>query len=333
MSVSPAAQPAPRTGPTMAQREARLAYAMLLPTTIVVLAIVVFPVIWNLWLAFKPIELGGLQSADLWSPADLTFKNFARVFRGVTLWPLADFDLGRFGQLLGTTLLYTIFGTILSLIMGLAAALLARDVFPGRQIFRGLILFPYIAPVVAVAFVWKMMLNAQFGIINELGVRWFGWQRISFLSQRYLELHLFGLEVKWPLALTMVILFEGWRYFPFAFLFFLSRLQALPSELYEAAAVDGAIPSQRFWYITLPQLRSVFATLLLLRFIWTFNKFDDIFLLTGGGAGTQVMTVQIYDFLFGQYKVGAASALAVVLAIVLAIFLLIYFRYLAVEEE
>jgi multiple sugar transport system permease protein len=130
-----------------------------------------------------------------------------------------------------------------------------------------------------------------------------------------------------------VILFEGWRYFPFAFLFFLARLQALPDELYEAAAVDGAVPSQRFWYITLPQLSGVFATLFLLRFIWTFNKFDDIYLLTGGGAGTEIITVQIYEYLTGRSNIGAASALAVVLALFLIILVPLYVRFVAREES
>lgn len=300
---------AARKGPTLAQREARLAYSMLFPTFIVVLLIVVFPVIWNVWLAFKPIKLGDLQTADLWAFTDLTIGNFNRVLRGRNFWPVV-----------GVTLTYTICGTLLSIFMGLCAALLARDVFPGRQVFRGVVLFPYIAPVVAVAFVWRMMLNEQFGFINEVADVWFGLERASYLSQR-------------PLALVMVILFEAWRYFPFAFLFILARLQALPRDLYEAAAVDGALPSQRFWYITLPQLRGVLGTLFLLRFIWTFNKFDDIFLLTGGGAGTEVITVKIYDYLFGQFRVGAAAALSLVLAAILIVFLTLYFKFIAVEEE
>jgi multiple sugar transport system permease protein len=130
----------------------------------------------------------------------------------------------------------------------------------------------------------------------------------------------------------MVILFEAWRYFPFAFLFILASLQALPEDLYEAAAVDGAAPSQRFWYITLPQLRPVLATLFLLRFIWTFNKFEDIFILNGGVAGTEVITVRIYNLLFGQFRVGAAAALAIILALILGFLLTLYFRYVIKEE-
>ena len=86
-----------------------------------------------------------------------------------------------------------------------------------------------------------------------------------------------------------MIAFEAWRYFPFAFLFMLARLQAVPGELEEAARVDGATPTQRFRHILLPQLRPVIALLAVLRFIMTFNKFDDVYLLTGGGAGTEVV--------------------------------------------
>ena len=85
------------------------------------------------------------------------------------------------------------------------------------------------------------------------------------------------------------MLFEGWRSFPFAFLFITARLQAIPESLEEAAMVDGATPTQRFRYIVLPQLLPTLAVLTVLRFIWTFNNFDDIYLLTGGGSGTQVV--------------------------------------------
>jgi multiple sugar transport system permease protein len=314
---------------TLGQREERLAYLLVAPSMLIIFMIVIFPVLWNLWLAFKPVQLRDLGTANLWNPNDLTLANFRYVFRGVNL---SEFDLGRFGTLLSTTLIYTFGSAFLTLLMGLTAALLARDAFPGRQIFRGTILFPYIAPVVAVAFIWRMMLNAQFGVINELGSNWFGMPRTDFLTQRFADISLFGLDMRWPLALSVVILFEGWRNFPFAFLFFLARLQALSSEMYEAAAVDGAVPSQRLWYITLPQLQGVIGTMLLLRFIWTFNKFDDIFLLTGGAAGTEVLVVRVVNLLFGEFRIGAAAAMAMVLALILVGFMLLYFRYVAVKE-
>lgn len=306
---------------TLAQREARFAYRLLLPTFLIVLLIVIVPVLWNLFLSFKPVQLADLGAGGLLSIDDLTLRNFERILTGRRFWPV-----------LWTTIVYSVVSTVLAILLGLAAALIAKDAFRGRGLFRGVLLVPYIAPIVAMAFLWRMIFNAQFGVFNEFTSEVLGWQRIDFLSQRTLDVPFLGMELSWPLALTMVILFSAWRYFPFAFLFILARLQALPEDLYEAAAVDGAVPSQRFRYVTLPQLWPVLTTLFLLRFIWSFNKFEDIWLLNGGVAGTEVITISIFDLLFGQFQVGRAAALATVLAVILAIMLILYFRYVLKEE-
>ena len=111
-----------------------------------------------------------------------------------------------------------------------------------------------------------------------------------------------------------MIAFEAWRSFPFAFLFLTARLQAVPGTLEEAAHVDGATPTQRFRYVVLPQLLPTIAVLSVLRFIWTFNSFDDIYLLTGGGAGTEVVSVRVFNALTARGDIGVASAQALVLA-------------------
>jgi multiple sugar transport system permease protein len=123
-----------------------------------------------------------------------------------------------------------------------------------------------------------------------------------------------------------------WRSFPFAFLFLTARLQAVPDSLEEAARVDGATPTQRFRYVVLPQLMPTIAVLCLLRFIWTFNNFDDIYLLTGGGSGTEVVSVRVYNYLIARQDIGAASAQALVLAGVLIVLVAIYLRFAAREE-
>jgi multiple sugar transport system permease protein len=295
---------------------------MLAPTFTLVLALVIFPVIWNLWLSLKPVSLGDLRGASLWK-FNLTLENFQKVF--------SDPD---FVSALLTTLIYTIAGSTLSILLGLIAALLVHEEFPGRGLVRGLFITPYIAPVVAITFTWGFILDPQLGVLNWVGVdRGLLAQPIPFLSQRWWDLELMGISVRLPLALTSVILFEGWRYFPFAFLFILARLQAIPDELYQAASVDGASPFQRFRHITLPQITGVLSTLFLFRFIWTFNKFDDIFLLTRGQAGTKVLTIKVYDYAFGEFNIGASSAVAMVLFGVLSIFLLIYFRWVAKESD
>src|SRR3712207_3556665 len=131
----------------------------------------------------------------------------------------------------------------------------------------------------------------------------------------------------------MVIAFESWRSFPFAFLFLLARLQAISPELEEAARSDGATPTQVFRYIILPQLLPVIALIAVLRFIFTFNAFDEIYLLTGGGAGTQVLATQVYSFLSARNDVGGAAAVASFMAVLLAIFLVVYMKWFAGKEE
>jgi multiple sugar transport system permease protein len=195
-------------------------------------------------------------------------------------------------------------------------------------------LLPYVAPVVSVTFVWTIMLDPELGIINAIGADFLGWaDRIPFLTQESGTLSIFGLDLGVPTALIVVILYQAWRYFPFSFLFILARLQALPAELDEAARVDGATPLQRFWRITLPQLQGVIALLTVLRFIWTFNEFDDIYLLTQGGAGTEVVSVRVFRYLTGRGDIGAAAALSLVLALLLAVLLFLYFKFFVGRVE
>lgn len=246
-----------------------------------------------------------------------TLANFRRFLGSPEFWPTFR-----------VTLAYTVFGTLASIVLGLFAAQLLNVRFVGQGFLRGLFLFPYVAPIIAVAFAWAFLLDPLSGSVNALGLRFELWQRpISFLSQRSVPLDLFGLRLELPLALSTVIAFEAWRYFPFAFLFILARFQAIPRDMYEAAEVDGATSWQQFWFITLPQLVGILSTLFLLRFIWTFNKFDDIFLLTGGAAGTKTLTIAVFDEAFARQDLGAGAAVAVVLFFILAVFLVFYFRY------
>jgi multiple sugar transport system permease protein len=301
-----------RPGP-LARREARAGLALISPTLVVVLVMVIIPVLWTLLLAFQDVRLINLRQTGLFG--NYTLHNFTNV--------LTSPD---FVSSLTSTLVYTIGGTVGSIALGLVAALVVRRPFRGRAIVRGAMLLPYIAPVVAATFVWEVMLSPQFGITNQIGTRLLGWKRaVPFLSEQTGHLSLFGAHVSVPTAMITVIAFEAWRYFPFSFLFILARIQAIPGDLEEAAKVDGAAPSQRFRHIILPQLRGVIAVLAVLRFIWTFNKFDDVYLLTGGGAGTQVASVRVYELLTSQADVGGAAAQAMVLAAVLMVCLLVYF--------
>jgi multiple sugar transport system permease protein len=323
MATTGVARPAAgRRTLTLRRRESRAGLLFVSPTLLVVLVMVVLPVLWTVLLAVQRIRLSGIRRVGVFG-AEYTLRNFERLLGS------PDFLTS-----LRVTLLYSILGTALSIGLGLLAALVVRSAFPGRTLVRAAMLLPYVAPIVAVAFVWQVVLNPQFGILNAFGTKQLHWaDAIPFLSQERGTISLFGLHLGVPTALIVVILFEAWRYFPFAFLFILARLQALPAELDEAARVDGATPLQRFRYITLPQLSGVIALLAVLRFIFTFNKFDDIYLLTGGGAGTEVLGVQVYNFLTVRNDVGASAAVALMMAAVMAVFVAIYLRFFVPREE
>ena len=424
MATQPTPQPPKGLGP-LAKREMRLAYMMLLPTFLVVLSVVLFPLLANVWISFKPVTLGDLRppailanerlmgdleavgdeadiryrlrnssrksdianvymsdtlpadltvvSADprcaieaqilncdlgdypaghredvivrvaateafIASPAnikdskpafnfdpeniltntDFTLENFQRVFNASDFWTV-----------LWASLYYTIAGTVGALVMGLFAAQLMNMAFRGRAFLRGLFLSPYVAPVIAVALAWVLLLDpGPGGTLNALLIRLGVIEGpISFLGQRAVDINFLGLSFEFPLALTVVIIFEIWRYFPLAMLFILARLQSMSTDIYEAAEIDGATPLQQFRFISLPQLMGIMAVLFLLRFIWTFNKFDDIFLLTGGAAGTRTLTVNVYEQAFAVSNLGAGAAVAVVVFIVLLFFSVIFFKF------
>ena len=244
------------------------------------------------------------KSNNILTNAQFTIANYTEILRS------NDF----FSSLLNT-IIYTFGGASGAILLGLCMALLVNREFFARGVLRVLFLFPYVAPVIAVAFTWQFLLDPLNGFINAM-LQKFNIidTNIPFLSQR-------------PTAMLSVITFDAWRYSPFAYLFILARLQAVPKELYESATVDGAGVVRMFWNITLPQISGIIGTIFLLRFIWTFNRFDDIFLLTGGSAGTKTLPIAVYDNAFGRNDIGSAAATAVLLFLILCLFLVIYLQF------
>lgn len=262
--------------------------------------------------------LASYQTVNVLTSLSFTLENFNKVLSADEFW-----------SVLRVSFYYTIFGTLGALVLGLFAAQILNTSFFGRPLLRGLFLFPYVAPVIAVAFAWVLLLDAGPGgtfnaMLRQMGV---AEGPINFLGQKYLTFEIFGFSWQFPMALTTVIAFEAWRYFPLSFLFILARMQSISSDMYEAAEMDGASPLQQFWYLSLPQLLGILSVLFLLRFIWTFNKFDDIFLLTGGAAGTRTLTVDVYEQAFAVSNLGAGAAVAVVVFVVLLSFALLFFKF------
>jgi multiple sugar transport system permease protein len=291
----------PRRTP-LERREARLAYAMIVPTFAIVIGLVIFPVVFNVWISLHRVGLDNLN--DVFRAPFVGPGNYARAAKDYA-----------FPDALRTSIVYAVSATTVTVIAGLGAGLLLNRGFRGRGLARTVFLMPYIAPLVSVAYVWKWLLDPTVrGVAN--------WALLS--------LGLIGEPVAWlgrqGLALPLVVLIEGWRYFPFAMLMILARLQAIDTTLYEAAGVDGAGRWTCFWHITLPEVRTVLGTVYLIRLMWSFNKFDDIFLLTSGGFGTRVLPILTYEFSFRLFDFGLGAATAMFLVLILAGLMPVYIR-------
>jgi multiple sugar transport system permease protein len=299
--------PLARNGLSLHSREAGLAWILIFPTALIVFGLILFPAFYNIWISFHKVSLANLN--DVFHSDFIGWQNYLRVFQ--------DFAFKYQGlQNMGaavTSLIYSFSATILTVAVGLIAALLLNKPFAGRGLSRAIFLIPYVAPIVSVAFVWRWILDPRpSGVINDILMR----LNLINLPKAYLSTR--------GLALILVIIFEAWRYFPFAMLMILARLQAIDGTLYEAAAVDGANSIKKFFFITLPELRYVLGAIFLLRLMWTFNKFDDIFLLTGGGYGTNVLPVLSYQFSFRLFDFGCGSAASMILLAILIVFMIFY---------
>lgn len=292
---------------TLESRESRLAWMLILPTLIIVFGLVLFPAVFSVWISFRDVGLHNLN--DVFNAPWVGLDNYVKVFddfafkwQGWQSWGAAV-----------TSIVYSFLATTLTLIVGLTAALLLNRPFRGRGATRAVFLIPYVAPIVSVAFVWRWILDPRpSGVLNDV-----------LMSLGLIELPKAYLATR-GLALIIVIFFEAWRYFPFAMLMILARLQAIDNTLYEAADVDGANTWQKFRHVTLPELRYVLGAIFLLRLMWTFNKFDDIFLLTGGGFGTKVLPILTYEFSFKLFDFGRGAATAMILLLILVVFMVFY---------
>jgi len=307
VAAKEAKPPKRRRWRSLEAQEVRRAWLLILPTALIVFGVVLFPAIFSVWISFHKVglkELGNVFEAEFVGLDNYraVINDFAFKFQGLQSWGAAV-----------TSIVYSLISTFVTIVFGLIAALALNRPFRARGVTRAIFLFPYVAPIVSVAFVWRWILDPRpSGVVNDILMR----LGLIDLPQAYLA--------ERGLALAIVIMFTAWRYFPFAMLMILARLQAIDRTLYEAADVDGAGEWGKFWHITIPELRYVLGAIFLLRLIWTFNKFDDIWLLTGGGFGTNVLPVLTYQFSFRMNDFGKGSANAMILLLILIVFLVIY---------
>jgi multiple sugar transport system permease protein len=221
-----------------------------------------------------------------------------------------------------TTLIWTMGSVLPATFIGLVLALLMEKNFFLKKMFLAINLLPYSIPLIIVASFWLFVLNQNFGILNGL-LQQFGiiTEPIAFLNYKN--------------SLTSVIIARIWRATPFAFINFYAALTTIPVDLYEAACVDGANPSQRFWKITLPNLKSVLSTTLIVLTVWTFLVFDIIFGMTGGGPvdATRIISIQIYKELFHMKDLGTASMWSLIAIVILTIITIIYWIVFERKEK
>ena len=185
--------------------------------------------------------------------------------------------------------------------------------FPMRGLVRGLILLPYVAPLISEVFAWQFIFDPVNGIFNHLIVE------IFHLSQE--RFNLIGTPDQ---ALIVVIVFDIWKHFPFAYLLILARFQSIDKSLYEAAEIDGAGRWKKFLHITLPEIRFVVGAIIMLRFIWNMNKFDEVYLLA-----PNVKTLPVYTYFTaftGNIEQGLAASIAVVQFLLLTLLILYYIK-------
>ncbi len=243
------------------------------------------------------------------------------IVKGETVWEfvgLKHLETARQDPVVPTalknTLVFVIAVVIIETVLALVISLLVSRSNHFVGLYRTVLLIPLLVPPIAIGTMWRLMYDYNYGFINQ-------------------ALAVFGIPgPTWTadpqLAMPSVILVDLWHWTSFMFLIILAGLESLPQEVNEAARVDGASESQILRYITLPLLRPTLLTAVMLRTIFAFKVFDEIFLLTGGGPGTatEVISLYIYDVFSGQFRLGYASFLALGLALIISIFVIFYRR-------
>jgi len=221
-----------------------------------------------------------------------------------------------FWESFSQALIWTGWSTVLQALIGVGLAMLLHQPLKGMNAFRGLLLFPYNVPTVVIALNWRWLFNSDIGIVNHL-----------LMSAGIIDDRIAWLSTP-TMAMASAILLNVWKYTPFVVIVVLARLQTIPTELYDAAKVDGAGPFRRFRDITLPQLAEVLAVVIVFRTIWTFNKFEEIYLLTRGGPGTSTYNLALYAFdqSIANLRMGVGAAAGVIMLLLLLLGSILYIR-------
>ncbi len=268
------------------------------PATVVILAVIVFPWLFTVYMSVHVWEIAG-------GTTFVALDNYRQLF--------AD---QRFHEALIHTLVFTVLATVIPVVLGTLAALVFHREFPWRGVLRTVFVMPMMATPVAIALVWTMMFHPQLGVLNfllsQVGI---GPQAWVYSPSR---------------VIPTLVMVEVWQWTPLVMLIVLGGLAGLPKEPYESALIDGANPLQMFLHITLPLLWPFILIALIIRVIDALKVFDTIFVITQGGPGTASETINIFLYLqaFAYYNIGYSSAVVVVFFVVIVMIslLMLYVR-------
>lgn len=276
-------------------RQAGLGYLLVLPLVAVMVGLLAYPVLSAVALSFQDKVLG--QPGEF-----IGLDNYRELF----------FQDTRFRTVVRNSVVFTFFSILGKLIVGMIMALLLNQAMRGRNFFRGWLLLPWIAPTFVTALTWRWMYDGTSGVINFV----------------LMKLGIIELPIAWlgnaGTALMAVIFTNIWRGFPFFGVSLLAAMQAIPAELYEAADVDGGSAWQKFWHITVPGIRTVLIIVTMLSTIWTFNDFQIIYIMTGGGPAfaTHLFATYTYNVGFQGSRLGYAVAVSTSLTPLLIVMIL-----------
>ncbi len=291
---------AARAGRARRTRIDLLPYVLVAPAFLIVALVTVYPALDALGISTTDANLLHLASTK-----SVGLDNYARAW-----------DDEIFTNSLWHTLRWVIVNAGGQMLLALPVALFLNTTFRGRGLVRAAILVPWVVPGAVVAIIWRYMVDANYGVVNDILLR------LGVISE----------AVAWigePLPSFAVISTATiWAGFPFFAVTLLAALQVIPEDLYEAARIDGASAWQRFTRLTLPLLTPTILLLLLLRTIWLAHSVDLIFLMSNGGPGYNNYTVAVYSFIltWSQLELGYPSALVIMLSIVLLIASVFYIR-------
>jgi ABC-type sugar transport system permease subunit len=277
-----------------------LGLLLVAPAMLAILGVVLFPMFNSLWLSLQQHDLSRPQeNAFIW------FRNYIDLLQDP-----------RYLNSLQATFKFSLFSVVIELALGVAIAMTLNQDFRGRRFVRGLMILPWAMPSIVNAAMWKWIYNADYGALNAL------------LSQLYVISHYQVWLAEPGTAMTLIILANVWKETPFTVILVLAALQTIPDDLYEASRVDGATEWQTFLRITLPLIMPILMIAGLLQFIWGFQTFELVYIVTGGGpfSSTEMTNLRVYAMTFRSLRFGYGAAMAYLTSLIIFIPAVLYIR-------